>query len=60
MSDDDLEKELKRLIHENQGLAPNALLGKVMGALRGKADGKKIVEMLGRLVSLVKTNVDKV
>jgi Glu-tRNA(Gln) amidotransferase subunit E-like FAD-binding protein len=49
MTDAELEKEIRKIIEENKGLNPNALIGKAMGRLRGKADGKKIVEFLKRL-----------
>ena len=46
MSERDLEKEIKKIVLENKGAPFNALIGKVMEKLRGKADGKKIVEIL--------------
>lgn len=46
MTDAELEKEIKKIIEENKGLNPNALIGKAMERLRGKADGKKIVDFL--------------
>lgn len=49
MSDADLEKEIKKIIEENKGAPPNAMIGRVMAKLRGKADGKKIVEMVRKL-----------
>jgi Glu-tRNA(Gln) amidotransferase subunit E-like FAD-binding protein len=49
MSDADVEKEIKKIVSENKELPFNALIGKVMGALRGKADSKKVVEMLNAL-----------
>ena len=51
MSDSDLEKELKNIVAQNKGLPFNALIGKAMAQLRGKADGKKIVEMLKKAAS---------
>jgi len=48
MSDADIEKELKKVVAENKGAPFNALIGKAMAKLRGKADGKKIVGMLKR------------
>ncbi len=50
LSDAELEKELKKIVAENKGLAFNALIGKAMGTLRGKADGQKIVEGLKRMM----------
>lgn len=49
MSDEELEKELKKISAENKGLQFNALIGRAMAKLKGKADGKKIVEMLKKL-----------
>ena len=49
MSDKDLESQIKKIVSENKDLQFNALIGKVMSVLRGKADPKKIVEMLNRL-----------
>jgi Glu-tRNA(Gln) amidotransferase subunit E-like FAD-binding protein len=49
MSDKDLEKELKAIVAENKGMPFNGLIGKAMSTLKGKADGKKIVDMLKRL-----------
>jgi len=46
MSDKEIEKELKRIVSENKGLPFNALIGRAMAKMRGKAAGKKIVEML--------------
>ncbi len=50
MSDSDLESEVKRIVDENKGLPFNAMIGKVMGKLKGKADGKKIVDVVKKLV----------
>ncbi len=49
MSDSDLEKEIKLIVNENKDIPFNALIGKVMSKLKGKADGKKIVEILKKL-----------
>jgi len=51
MSDNELEQELKNIITENKGLPFNALIGKAMAKLRGKAAGQKIVEILKKLTS---------
>ncbi len=48
LSDEELEKEIHKIIIENKGLSPNALIGKAMERLRGKADGKKIVWLLNK------------
>jgi Glu-tRNA(Gln) amidotransferase subunit E-like FAD-binding protein len=50
MSDADLKSALKKIVDKNKGLAFNALIGKAMAELRGKAPGQKIVEMLKKLV----------
>ncbi|MBS3133267.1 Glu-tRNA(Gln) amidotransferase subunit GatE [Candidatus Woesearchaeota archaeon] len=47
--DSELEKELKRIVSSNSELQLSALIGKAMGQLRGKAPGKKIVEILKKL-----------
>jgi glutamyl-tRNA(Gln) amidotransferase subunit E len=49
MSDSVLEKEIKKIVDNNKGIAFNALIGIVMNQLRGKADGKKIIEMIKKL-----------
>ncbi|MBW2964390.1 Glu-tRNA(Gln) amidotransferase subunit GatE [Candidatus Woesearchaeota archaeon] len=49
LSDAELEKEIKKVLEQNKGTDPRALTGKVMGALKGRADGRKIMEMLKKL-----------
>ncbi len=49
MPDDELEKELKKIVDSNKGAPFNALIGIAMGKLRGKAAGKKIAETLKKL-----------
>ncbi len=49
LSDKKLEKEIKKIVSENKDLPFNALIGKVMGKLRGKAPGKKIVELIKKI-----------
>ena len=46
MTDTELEKELKAIVAANKSLPFNALIGKAMERLRGKAPGQKIVEKL--------------
>ncbi|OGM02717.1 glutamyl-tRNA(Gln) amidotransferase subunit E [Candidatus Woesearchaeota archaeon RBG_13_36_6] len=46
MSDEELKLELERIAEQNKGLPLNAVIGKAMQKLRGKADGKKIAEIL--------------
>ncbi len=50
MPDSELEKELKAIVAENKGMPLNALIGKAMERLRGKASGQKIVEKLKSLI----------
>jgi Glu-tRNA(Gln) amidotransferase subunit E-like FAD-binding protein len=50
MADSELEKEIKRIIAENKGIPQNAMIGRVMAKLRGKADGKKIVDIVNKLL----------
>ncbi len=50
MPDSELEKELKKIVDGNKGLPFNALIGKAMAKLRGKAAGRKIAETLKKIV----------
>ncbi|MBU0461948.1 MAG: Glu-tRNA(Gln) amidotransferase subunit GatE [Nanoarchaeota archaeon] len=50
LSDKELEEEIKKIVKASKGLEFNALVGKVMGTLKGRADGKKIIEMMRKLV----------
>ncbi|HSU73213.1 MAG TPA: Glu-tRNA(Gln) amidotransferase subunit GatE [Candidatus Binatia bacterium] len=49
MSDHELEQALRKIIAENKGMPFNALIGKAMSTLRGKASGQKIAELLKKL-----------
>ena len=51
LSDEELESAIKDLLKESEGLEFNVIINKVMGSLRGKAEGKKIIDMLKRLAS---------
>lgn len=51
ISDETLERELRKIVKENNDLAFNTLIGRAMEKLRGKAEGRKIVEMLKKLAS---------
>jgi len=51
LSDKELEKALKKIISENKDLPFNALIGKAMSKLRGKASGQKISELLKKLTA---------
>jgi glutamyl-tRNA(Gln) amidotransferase subunit E len=46
MDEKQLEKETKKIIKDNKDVPLNAMIGIVMGKLRGKAPGKKIVEII--------------
>ncbi len=50
MPDAELEKELREIAAENKGVPFNALIGRAMAELRGKASGKKIAELLKKLM----------
>ena len=49
ISDKQLERELKKIAEENKGKPFNAIIGRAMSRLRGKASGKKISEKLKEL-----------
>jgi glutamyl-tRNA(Gln) amidotransferase subunit E len=49
MSDEELEEEIKNIIKENLGTPENAIMGRVMAKLRGKAEGNKIADMVKKL-----------
>jgi glutamyl-tRNA(Gln) amidotransferase subunit E len=49
MSDQELLHQIGLIKNQNPGLPENALIGKVMEKLRGKAEGKTIVELIKRL-----------
>ncbi|MEM3154231.1 MAG: Glu-tRNA(Gln) amidotransferase subunit GatE [Candidatus Woesearchaeota archaeon] len=49
MSEGELLRALTRIVENNKGLPFNALIGKAMAELRGKASGQKIVELLKKL-----------
>ncbi len=46
MSDAELKKEIEKIVAANKGAPFKALIGQAMAKLKGKADGKKISEML--------------
>lgn len=50
MSDSELEKEIKKIVKDNKNIPINAVIGKVMAKLRGKAPGEKIVNIVKSLV----------
>ena len=46
----DIEKDIKKLIDEKEGLNIGAYMGIIMGKYRGKIDGKKIMELLKKYI----------
>ncbi|MBT7902377.1 Glu-tRNA(Gln) amidotransferase subunit GatE [Candidatus Woesearchaeota archaeon] len=46
MSDKDISNEIKKIIQENKNVEFKQLIPKVMAQLKGKAEGKKIMELL--------------
>lgn len=50
ITDEELEKEVKKIIEENKGAPVGALMGKIMAKHRGKVDGKKVMQMLNKFV----------
>jgi len=51
MDEKEIKKVLKEIVEKNKGAPFNALMGQAMARLRGKADGKKIVELLKKEIS---------
>ncbi len=49
MPDKDIEAAIKEIVDKNKGSPLNALMGMAMGRLKGKADGKKVMEILKKL-----------
>ncbi|MBI2142149.1 Glu-tRNA(Gln) amidotransferase subunit GatE [Candidatus Woesearchaeota archaeon] len=49
LSDDELEGEVKSVIAANKALPLPVLIGKAMEKLRGRAEGKKIVELVRKI-----------
>lgn len=49
ISDKELEEEIHHILKESKELPFNAILGKAMGKLKGKAEAQKIIEMLKKL-----------
>lgn len=49
LSEKEVEAIIKQVIQENQGAPINALMGKAMGALKGRADGKLVTEIIKKL-----------
>ncbi len=50
VSDDVLEAEIRKVLAEKPGLSAGAYMGILMGKYRGKADGKKIMEIVKKYI----------
>ena len=50
VGDSELRKELEKIVGANKGASINALMGDAMKRFRGKADGKKIMDILKSLL----------
>ncbi|MBN1157697.1 Glu-tRNA(Gln) amidotransferase subunit GatE [Candidatus Woesearchaeota archaeon] len=48
ISNEDLEKEIRKIMEENKGATVQALMGIAMGRLKGRAEGKKVMDVLKR------------
>lgn len=51
VSDEDIEREIKKSIAENPTITDGALMGRIMGAFKGRADGKRVNELVRKLKS---------
>ncbi|MBS3092518.1 Glu-tRNA(Gln) amidotransferase subunit GatE [Candidatus Pacearchaeota archaeon] len=49
-SNEDLEKEIIKIIKEKPGLNINAYMGLIMARFKGKVSGKEVIEMLNKYV----------
>ena len=49
VSDDELRDALSKIVAENKGAPMGALMGKAMAQFKGKADGKKIYQLIQEL-----------
>lgn len=50
LSDKEVEEEVKKVIKENTGAPQGKMVGLAMAKLRGKADPKVVMEMVGKLL----------
>ncbi|MBU0536772.1 MAG: hypothetical protein KKE20_07425, partial [Nanoarchaeota archaeon] len=50
MSDKDIEAEIKKIVEANKDKPEKMLIGIAMSKLKGKADAKKVIEMIKNLV----------
>lgn len=46
VNEKELESEIKRIVEKNKGASHGALMGMIMVKFKGKADGKKVMELL--------------
>ncbi|MEK6963234.1 MAG: Glu-tRNA(Gln) amidotransferase subunit GatE [Nanoarchaeota archaeon] len=49
VSDDELKKELEKVIKENPSSPPGMIIGKIMEKYKGKVDGKKVAELASKI-----------
>ena len=47
----DIEKEIEKIVKQKPGLSIGAYMGIVMGKYKGQVDGKKVMEILKKLIS---------
>jgi Glu-tRNA(Gln) amidotransferase subunit E-like FAD-binding protein len=45
-----LEKDIERIVKEKPGISQGAYMGMVMAKFRGKVDGKKIMDILKKII----------
>ncbi|HIJ19257.1 TPA: Glu-tRNA(Gln) amidotransferase subunit GatE [Candidatus Woesearchaeota archaeon] len=50
ISDEELEGEIRKIVAEKPGLSAGGYMGLVMAKFRGKAEGKKVMEILRKLM----------
>ena len=50
VSETELEKEIRKIIEEKPGLNVSAYMGLIMAKYRGKADGKRVMDLLKKFV----------
>ena len=51
MSDQQLEQIIKKIVADNQGLEMGPMIGKVMVAVKGQADGGRVRELVKRTLN---------
>ena len=50
IEDDEIEKEIRALIKEKQGMRANAYMGMLMAKFKGKLDAKRAMELIERVL----------